>query len=100
MGVRHKRIRFDHLQLNGVRVDVRYGDLLVAQDDSFDRLDWEVVIATSEPLELAFNSYDVHVETSDARQLWGSGLLVRTDGRSHVFRGGGALDGLTTADLD
>ena len=77
--MRHKRIRFDHLRLNGVPVDVRYGDLLVAKDDCAELLDWEVVVSTSDVLDLAMSPYDVHIETHDARQLWGPGLLVRTD---------------------
>jgi len=98
--VRHKRIRFRHLALNGVRIELRYGDLLVADHEAAQELDWEVVVATFETIELDFSAYDVHMETADARQLWGSGLLVRSDGRSHVFRGDGALDGFSTDDFD
>ena len=98
--MRHKRIRFEHLQLNGVAVDVRYGDLLVAQDECAELPDWEVVVSTRQVLDLEMAPYDVHMETGDARQLWGPGLLVRSDGRAHVFRGGGALDGFSFDELD
>jgi hypothetical protein len=97
--VRHKRIRFDQLMLNGVPVAVRYGDLIVAKDESCEAMDWEVVVATDEALHLDFSPYDVHIETVDARQVWGPGLLVRTDGRAHVFRGGGRLDGVSLDEL-
>ena len=97
--MRHKKIRFGHLRLNGIAVDVRYGDLLVALDDSSAQLDWEVVVATTDVLDLEPMSYDVHIETGDRRQLWGAGVLVRTDGRAHVFRGGGKLDGFSVEEL-
>jgi hypothetical protein len=97
--VRHKRIRFDHFLLNGVPVEVRYGDLLIAQDECAELMDWEVVVSTRDVLELAMSPYDVHMETHDARQLWGPGLLVRSDGKSHVFRGGGTLDGFSAEEL-
>ena len=98
--MRHKRIRFGHLLLNGIPVAVRYGDLLVAQDECSPELDWEVVVATSDELNLEPSSYDVHIETAEKRQLWGAGVLVRTDGRAHVFRGGGVLDGFSFEELD
>ena len=97
--MRHKKIRFGHLRLNGISVEVRYGDLLVALDDSSAQLDWEVVVATTDLLTLEPMSYDVHIETVDRRQLWGAGVLVRTDGRAHVFRGGGNLDGFSVEEL-
>jgi hypothetical protein len=110
--VRHKRIRFEHLQLNGVPVDVRYGDLLVAQDECAELPDWEVIVLTTETLELDMAPYDVHMEMvdpaeptdpaepADVRQLWGAGLLVRSDGRAHVFRGGGPLHGFSADEFD
>lgn len=97
--MRHKKIRFGHLRLNGVEVDVRYGDLLVALDDSSAQLDWEVVVATTDVLTLTPSSYDVHIETAERRQLWGAGVLVRSDGHAHVFRGGGTLDGFSLDEL-
>jgi hypothetical protein len=98
--VRHKKFRFDHLRLNGVPVDVHYGDLLVAHDEACEHVDWEVEVTTADRLSLEHAAYDVHVETKESRQIWGPGLLVRTDGRAHVFRGGGMLDGFSPAELD
>ncbi len=93
--MRHKKFRFSHLRLNGVPVAVHYGDLLVAQGEVAVAVDWEVVVTTLDELHLEPAPYDVHMETPDARQLWGPGLLVRSDGRAHVFRGGGTLDGFS-----
>lgn len=93
--MRHKKFRFSHLRLNGVPVEVHYGDLLVAQGEVAVGVDWEVVVATLDELHLEPAPYDVHMETADARQLWGPGLLVRSDGRAHVFRGGGVLAGFS-----
>lgn len=97
--MRHKKFRFSHLRLNGVPVAVHYGDLLVAQDPAAAVVDWEIVVTTLDDLHLDPASYDVHVETTDARQLWGPGLLVRSDGRAHVFRGGGALAGFSSEEF-
>ncbi|MFN0026902.1 MAG: hypothetical protein ACKV2O_06945 [Acidimicrobiales bacterium] len=97
--MRHKRFRFSHLCLNGVPVGVHYGDLLVAQDEVATAVDWEVVLTTTDELRLEPASYDVHIEVGEDRQLWGPGLLVRSDGRAHVFRGGGALDGFSSEDF-
>lgn len=97
--MRHKRFRFSQLQLNGVPVAVRYGDLLVAQDEVATAVDWEVVMTTLEDLHLDPAPYDVHMEVSGTRQMWGQGLLVRSDGRAHVFRGGGTLAGFNVEDF-
>ena len=97
--MRHKTFRLSHLRLNGVPVAVHYGDLLVAQGEAAVAVDWEVVVSTLDELRLVPASYDVHMETLEARQLWGLGLLVRSDGRAHVFRGGGSLDGFSPADF-
>lgn len=97
--MRHRKFRFSHLRLNGVPVPVHYGDLLVAQSEVASSVDWEVVVSTIDELHLEPAPYDVHVETAEARQLWGQGLLVRSDGRAHVFRGGGALDGFRAEDF-
>ena len=97
--MRHRHFRFSHLRLNGVPVGVHYGDLLVAQDEAAIAVDWEVVVSTLDELHLEPASYDVHIEVGEDRQMWGPGLLVRSDGRAHVFRGGGALDGFTPEDF-
>jgi hypothetical protein len=97
--VRHKTFRFSHLRLNGIPVDVHYGDLLVAQPESAGGVDWEVVVTTNDPLHLEPAPYDVHMETGEHRQLWGQAVLVRSDGRAHVFRGGGTLDGFSAEEF-
>jgi hypothetical protein len=97
--MRHKTFRFAHLRLNGIPVDVHYGDLLVAQAETATDVDWEVVVTTVEELRLEPAPYDVHLETHEARQLWGSAVLVRSDGRAHVFRGGSSLDGFSSEEF-
>ncbi|MFN0092483.1 MAG: hypothetical protein ACKVWR_19795 [Acidimicrobiales bacterium] len=99
--MRHKKFLLGRIHLNGVPVELRYGDLLVAQGEGANALDWEVVLRTEELLRLEQAPYDVHMETKDERQLWGQGVLVRTDGLAHVLRGGGrGLDGFAAEDFD
>ena len=93
--MRHKNFRFGHLRLNGVPVGVHYGNLLVAQADEAVAVDWEVVVTTMDELRLEPAPYDMHLELGDSRQLWGQALLVRSDGRAHVFRGGQAINGFS-----
>lgn len=80
-------------------VGVHYGGLLVAQDEAAVAVDWEVVVTTVDELHLEPASYDVHGEVGEDRQMWGPGLLVRSDGRAHVFCGGGALNGFAIEDF-
>ncbi|MDY7106625.1 MAG: hypothetical protein S0880_36075 [Actinomycetota bacterium] len=100
--MRHKSFRIGHLQLNGVPVDLQLGDLVVAHPEAARNADWEIVLSTRSRLQLQRMPYDVHMETADgqARQLWGPGVLVRSDGFAHVFRGGGPLDGLRPGELE
>jgi len=93
--MRHKTFRFAHLRLNGIPVAVHYGDLLVAQPESATSIDWEVVVTTEDDLTLEQAPYDVHLELAGGRQLWGQAVLVRSDRRAHVFRGGSDLQGFS-----
>ncbi|MDH3708003.1 MAG: hypothetical protein OES57_18210 [Acidimicrobiia bacterium] len=97
--LRHVRYLLRSLTLNGVPVSVGTGTLVAARPVGAEAIDWEIVVSSSTPLELEQAVYDIDTCTTQDRALRGSALLVRTDGRSHVFRGAAELDGLTDSDL-
>ena len=62
-------------------------------------IDWEIVVASKGVLDVEQGVYDIDARTTRDRLLRGVGLLVRSDGRAHVFRGASEMDGLTDDDL-
>jgi len=97
--LRHVRYLIQSLTLNGVPVSVGTGTLVAARPAGAESIDWEIVVSSAATLELEQAVYDIDTLTTQDRALSGMGLLVRTDGRSHVFRGAAELDGLTDNDL-
>ncbi|MGI9603742.1 MAG: hypothetical protein ACR2QE_17800 [Acidimicrobiales bacterium] len=89
----------ESLALNGVPVAMAAGTLVAARPVGAEAIDWEIVVSSSSPLELEQAVYQVDARTSRSRELHGAALLVRSDGRSHVFRGAAELDGLDDNDL-
>ncbi len=74
------------------------GDLVVAAKDQTDDLDWELIHRSSEVWPLRKEPYDLDMEGPEGR-FTGPAILVRSDGRSHVFRGVGTLQGFNPAEL-
>ncbi len=56
-------------------------------------------MSSQEPFRLEQGVFDLDLRDADGREFAGSGVLVRSDGTSHVFRGGSDLEGLATDDL-
>ncbi len=96
--MRHRRYYIETLRTSGLPVPARGGDLLVAATDSNDDLDWELIYRSAEPHRLKLEPYDLEMEGPEGR-FGGPAILVRSDGRSHVFRGVGTLDGFDPAAL-
>jgi len=65
---------------------------MVAQRSNSDTIDWELVHRTSEIVTLVQAPYVLEMDGPEGA-LAGPAVLVRSDGRSHVFRGAGELDG-------
>jgi hypothetical protein len=97
--MRHRRYYIESLVTSGLAVPARGGDLLVAANDENEDLDWELIYRSSEHWRLRPEPYDLEMEGPGGRFL-GPAILVRSDGRSHVFRGVGTLDGFDPATLD
>lgn len=90
--MQHYRFVIETLTASGRRIPSRGGDLMVAQRDNSDSLDWELVHRTSEIVTLVQAPYVLEMDGPEGA-LGGPAVLVRSDGRSHVFRGAGTLEG-------
>lgn len=90
--MRSRRYLISTLRADGATIPSTGGDLLVARHDGSDDVDWELVHRSSEPVSLAQAPYHLEMQGVEGT-LTGPAVLVRSDGRSHVFRGAGPLDG-------
>lgn len=92
--MQHRRFFITALTMSGRIIDGRGGDLLVAQRDSERVLDWELVFQTEQRTDIEQSPYRLLMDGPEG-ELSGPAILVRSDGKSHVFRGAGDLTGFT-----
>jgi hypothetical protein len=92
----HRRYYIQSLRTSGLPVPEVGGDLLVAVTEQSDDIDWELIYRSSENWRLRPEPYDLEMEGPEGR-FGGPAILVRSDGRSHVFRGVGTLEGFDPA---
>ena len=92
-------VTLESMTVNGEEVPLLSADLVVVRRPETDRLDWECVAFTllmdpfpQEPVFLEM------VDVVESRTLSGDALVVRSDQKRHVFRGGGDLSGLMPED--
>lgn len=90
--MRHRRYYIQSLRVSGRLAPEVGGDLVVASRVESPDLDWELVYRSSRRWPLDQAPYDLEMEGPEGR-FEGPAILVRSDGRSHVFRGVGTLDG-------
>ena len=96
--MRHRRYYIESLSTSGLSVPSTGGDLLVAAKDQTEDLDWELVHRSSRNWPLRKEPYDLDMVGPEGR-FTGPAILVRSDGRSHVFRGVGVLEGFDPGEL-
>lgn len=96
--VRHRRYYIESLRTSGRLVPSLGGDLVVAAKEQTGDIDWELIHRSSRRHLLKQEPYDLEME-GPAGRFCGPAILVRSDGRSHVFRGVGRLDGFDPRDL-
>jgi hypothetical protein len=89
--VNHEQFTLTALAMNGRDLPLRYGHLLVVQNTNAADEDWECLAASLHEVELELAPYALDVTTTDGMALRGDAVIVRSDGRSHVFRGVGAI---------
>jgi len=92
----HRRYLIQSLHTSGRSVPAVGGDLIVARSEENDNIDWELIYRSSETCRIAQAPYDLDMVGPEGR-FSGPAILVRSDGRSHVFRGVGVLDGFDPA---
>ncbi len=90
--MQHRRYFITELTVSGRIIQGRGGDLIVAQRGEDPSLDWELVFQTTEPTSIEQSPYRLLMDGPEG-ELAGPAILVRSDGRSHVFRGAGDLAG-------
>lgn len=96
--VRHRRYYIESLWTSGRLVPSSGGDLVVAAKEQTGDLDWELIHRSSRLHRLKQEPYDLEMKGPEGL-FTGPAILVRSDGRSHVFRGVGRLDGFDPRDL-
>ncbi len=87
----------DQLSVDDVFVALDYADVFVVVREGADGpsdTDWEVNVSTTEPLHLEPGRHELHVKSADGHVLLGPAVLRFSDGRRHLFRGDGPLDGV------
>lgn len=94
--MRSYRIAASRLDLDGLPVSVSQAGVFVVIRDGETGpgpTDWEVnaTTETSHPVELARHDLAVHIP--DGTILRGPAIVRFSDGRRHLFRGDGDLDG-------
>lgn len=97
--MRHRRYYIEALSTSGLPVPTRGGDLIVATSDETIDIDWELIYRSSEHWRLRQEPYDLEMVGPNG-SFEGPAILVRSDGRSHVFRGVGTLTGFDPAVFD
>ena len=97
--MQHRRYYISELTISGRLLDGRGGDLIVAKRDESPDIDWELVFQTRGRAEIEPSPYRILMDGPEG-ELAGSAVLVRSDGRSHVFRGVGDLVGFSLDDFE
>lgn len=96
--MRHRRYYIQSLWTSGLAVPSTGGDLIIAAKDQTEDLDWELIHRSSEPWDIQTEPYDLDMIGPEG-SFSGPAILVRSDGRSHVFRGVGTLEGFDPGEL-
>lgn len=97
--MQHRRIFVDGLIASDRDFPSLGGNLLVVRRQESPNLDWELVIQTREQIHVEQAPYQLLMSGPEGN-FTGSAILVRSDGRSHVFRGVGDLGGFADEDFN
>lgn len=96
--MRSWRVLLRELSIDGVLVEHDYADLFVVVREGADGpsdTDWELTLTTGERLRLEPARHALHLQTVEGHVLLGDAAVRFSDGRRHLFRGDGPLDGVS-----
>lgn len=97
--MRHRQYYIQSLRASGRLAPEVGGDLIVATREENRDIDWELIYRSSQRWHVAQTPHDLEMEGPEGR-FEGPAILVRSDGRSHVFRGVGSLSGFHPDDFN
>lgn len=97
--MRHRQFYVEALEASGRDLPLVGGDLMVVSYPENDHVDWELVVKSVDDERLDPAPYQLTFSGPEADFI-GSAILVRSDGRSHVFRGAGDLGGFEDGDFE
>lgn len=90
------RIIANHVDLDGVPVDMSYADVFVVVRDGDDAPgpnDWEAQFHTDQTVRVDMARHDLAFSVVDGSTLRGPAIVVFSDGHRHLFRGDDHLVG-------
>lgn len=96
--MRSERVLCGRAEVDGVPVEVDYADVFVVlRDDStvVAHTDWEAQLRTVGLERITAGRRHLTLHAPDGTTYRGSAVLRFTDGRRHLFRGDGSLDGFS-----
>jgi hypothetical protein len=97
--MRHRRFDVARLRIDGADIALRYADLVLAEPEGTDDLQWECIVVPRDHDRLSTGAHALAADTTCGRTLAGDAVLVRSVHGSHVLRGAGPLTGVGTDDL-
>ena len=96
--MRHRQYYVESMAASGRELPLVGGDLMVVRYPENPNLDWELIVRTSHAETLESAPYQLLMSGPEG-SFTGSAVLVRSDGRAHVFRGAGDLGGFDEGDF-
>jgi hypothetical protein len=95
--VKSWRVLLTELSVDGVLLEIDYADVFVVVREGADGpadTDWEVNLTSRDRVRVEPGRHGLHACSADGQVLRGDAALRFSDGRRHLFRGDGALDGV------
>ena len=97
------RIIADHVDVDGMPVGSTYTDVFVVVREGEETpgpTDWEAQIRTPDRVPISRGRHDLAFRIPDGTVLRGRAFVRFSDGRRHLFRGDGDLDGFQRHEAD
>lgn len=96
--MQHRQYFVEHLTASGRDLPLVGGDLMVVRYPENPNLDWELIVKTRAHEAIDHAPYRLMISGPEGTFI-GDAVLVRSDGRAHVFRGAGDLGGFDDDDF-